>query len=60
MVLNLWVQPLLGVEQHFHRVAYQISGISDIYIMVHNHNKITVMKKQGDSFIAGGHNSMRN
>jgi hypothetical protein len=37
VVLNLWVSTHLGV-------AHQISCISDIYINIHNSNKITVIK----------------
>ena len=37
VVLNLWVVTPL-------EVAYLISCISDIYIMIHNSNKIKVMK----------------
>lgn len=37
--LNLWVETSLGVKQPFHGVH-----ISDIDIMIHNGNKITVMK----------------
>lgn len=36
-VLNLWIGPLWGV-------TYQISFISDIHIMPHDSNKITVMR----------------
>lgn len=36
-VLNLWVSTPLGV-------TYQLSCTPDIYIMVHNRGKITVLK----------------
>ena len=39
VVLNLWVMTPLGVSD-------QISCILDIYIMIHNSSKITVMKQQ--------------
>lgn len=38
MVLNLWVEMLFGV-------TYQVSCVSDIYIMKHNSSKITAMVK---------------
>lgn len=43
-VLNLWVStPLgVGVSNPFTGVKYQISQISDIYVMIQN--RITVMK----------------
>jgi hypothetical protein len=41
VVLNLWVaQPLQDC------VIRQISCLSDIYVMIHNSSKITVMKEQ--------------
>ena len=36
-VLNLWVTTFTGA-------AYQVSCMSDIYIMIHTSSKITVMK----------------
>jgi hypothetical protein len=46
-VINLWVVTPL-------RVAYQIYCISDIYITIHNSNKIGVLKKQQKSFYGLG------
>ena len=36
-------------------VTYQISYISDIYIMIRNSSKITVMKEQQNNFAFWGH-----
>ena len=44
MVLNLWEETPLGVEQPFHRGHLRPSENTDIYIMIHNSSKITVMK----------------
>jgi hypothetical protein len=38
MVLNLWASTPLGV-------TYKLSGMSDIYIMIYESSKITVMKQ---------------
>jgi hypothetical protein len=35
-----------GSKDPFTGIAYQISSIPDIYIMIHNDSKITVMKQQ--------------
>lgn len=41
-------------------VTYQISHISDIYIMIHNKSQITVTKLQQKQFCGwGGHHNMR-
>lgn len=50
-LLSLWVVKILGVNdpsgsQASHRVAYQTSYISVIYIMIHSSSNITVMKWQ--------------
>lgn len=39
-------------------VAYQISFILDIYIVIHNNSKITVMKSQLKSFMVGGYHNI--
>ena len=45
LVLNLWVMiPLGGSNDPFTGATSQMSYISDIYIMIHNSSKITVMK----------------
>jgi hypothetical protein len=47
MTLNQWfsvgLDPL-RLNSPFTGVTYQISGISDIYITIHNSSNITVMK----------------
>lgn len=43
-VLNLWVTILLGVNDPFTGVTYQVPCILDVYIVVHNRGKIKVMK----------------
>ena len=35
------------------QVEYQLSCISDIYIMIHNSSKIIVMKQQWNNFMVG-------
>ena len=45
-VLKLWVMTPVELHDILTGVPYQISCISDIYIMIHNSNKITVMKQQ--------------
>ena len=44
MTLNPWVTTLGGGVSNnpFTWVTYQISGISDLYIMIHNSSKVTV------------------
>ena len=39
VILNLWVVTSLGV-------TYQIPGVSDIYITIHNNREIIVRKEQ--------------
>jgi hypothetical protein len=44
-VLNLWLVMCVCVKQPFHTVSiYQISFISDIYIMIYSTSKIIIMK----------------
>lgn len=52
-VLKLWVVTPLGI-------ACQIYHISDIYIMMHNSSKTTVVKLQQDDFTVVGDHNMRN
>lgn len=40
----VWVMTPLVVEQPFYRVTHQIPCISDIYTMIHNRDKVTVIK----------------
>ena len=60
IVLNLQVMTPFGVEWSFHRVEYQISCISDIYFMIHNSSKITVMKEQHNKSYGWGYHNLRN
>lgn len=41
---NLWVVTPLGFEQHFYRGHTYIRYPADIYIVIYNGSKITVMK----------------
>lgn len=56
MVLNLWVLTPLGVggvvsSHAFTGVAYQMSNMTDIYVMIPNSSKIAVMKQQVNNFM---------
>lgn len=42
--LTLWAETPLRVEYSFPVIMYQIPSLSDIYIRIHNSNKITVIK----------------
>jgi hypothetical protein len=44
LVFKLWVMTILGLNDPFVRVTYQVSCLSDIYIMIHSTRKIMVMK----------------
>lgn len=46
MDLNPWVATPLWIKQPFHGGHIQISRISNIYLTVYNHSKITAMKLQ--------------
>lgn len=52
-------RPLRRSNKPFTRVAHQISCIWDVYIITHNNSEITVVKKKGNNFVAGGHHNMR-
>lgn len=44
VVLILWVVTLQGSNHPFTRVAYQVSCISDIHVLIHNSSKVMVIK----------------
>jgi len=44
VVLNLWVMTPLGDRTPFHRVSPRPAENTDVYIMIHNSSKVTVMK----------------
>lgn len=41
-ILNLWADTLLGSNDSFTGMAYQIFSVSDTYIAVHNSSRVTV------------------
>jgi hypothetical protein len=59
VVLNLWFALPLGSTDPFTGIAYQISCISDTYIMVYNSSKMIVIKQQWNNFVVvgGQHNT---
>jgi hypothetical protein len=50
VVLNLWVTTPLGVEWPFHKGRLRLSENADIYTVIHNSSKNTVMKWQQKQF----------
>jgi hypothetical protein len=57
-VLKQWfstcgLKPLWGLKVLFTGVADQISCISDSYILIHNSNKITIMKSSNENNFVG-------
>jgi hypothetical protein len=54
VVLNLRVMTPLWLNNPFTGVTYQISCIPDIYIMINNSSKTTVMKEQQKWFYGSG------
>lgn len=44
MAFNLWVWNPRGEHLPFTGVVYQVSYVSDVDVMFHNGNKITVLK----------------
>lgn len=58
VVLNPWdLRPLWGLYDPFTGSAYPIAFMSDIYVMVYNSSKITVMREQWSNFDVGGHHN---
>jgi ribosomal protein L39E len=50
----MWVLTVLGVEGPFHKHHLRPSENTDIYIMIPNSSKITVMRQQRNNVMVGG------
>lgn len=61
VVLNLWALTPSGIEWSFHSGRLDPLENIDIYIMILNSSKITVMKYDENNFkVGGGHCNMKN
>lgn len=52
-LLHLWVMTPFQVEKPFHRGHLRPLENTDIYIMIQNSKKFTIMKKQQKYFMVG-------
>lgn len=58
-VLNLWVVTPLGSKDPFTEVEYQISGVSDTCITIHNSSRFTLIKLQQNNLMVRAHRNTK-